>query len=132
MKETMEPLKDASHLYEVEYSAYHLKRPGFRVSELKISPTQSVPWHYHSNVQDTFYVIDGRLRLFLQDPKEEVQLGAGRGLPCRTAPPAPCHQCYGQLDDLPRAAGNRRIRLRASGIKNQRVNHLCRRNFTSL
>jgi quercetin dioxygenase-like cupin family protein len=77
MKTTTEPLKDASHLYEVEYSAYHLERPGFRVSELKISPTQSVPWHYHSNVQDTFYVIEGCLRLFLQDPKEEVLLGPG-------------------------------------------------------
>ena len=43
MTKAMEPLKDASHLYEVEYSAYHLECPGFRVSELKISPTQSVP-----------------------------------------------------------------------------------------
>jgi len=41
MNKTTEPLKDASHLYEVEYSAYHLERPGFRVSELKILPTQS-------------------------------------------------------------------------------------------
>jgi quercetin dioxygenase-like cupin family protein len=35
---------------------------------------KAVPWHYHSN---TFYVIVGRLRLFLQDPKEEVLLGPG-------------------------------------------------------
>jgi hypothetical protein len=25
---------------------------------------------YHSNVQDTFYVIEGHLRLFLLEPKE--------------------------------------------------------------
>jgi hypothetical protein len=31
-------LKDASHLYEVEHRAYHLERPGFRISELQISP----------------------------------------------------------------------------------------------
>ncbi len=73
----MEPLKDASHLYEVERRAYHAERPGFRINELRISPTQQVPWHYHSNIQDTFYVIDGRLRLFLRDPKEEVWLGPG-------------------------------------------------------
>ncbi len=36
-----------------------------------------VPWHFHSNVQDTFYVINGRLRLFLREPKEEVRLGPG-------------------------------------------------------
>jgi quercetin dioxygenase-like cupin family protein len=73
----MEPLKDASHLYEVERRAYHAERPGFRINELQISPTQQVPWHYHSNIQDTFYVIDGRLRLFLREPKEEVRLGPG-------------------------------------------------------
>jgi len=70
-----EGLKDASHLYEVERRAYHAKRPGFRISELQISPTQKVPWHYHNNVQDTFYVLDGHIRLFLQQPKQEVKLG---------------------------------------------------------
>ena len=59
-------LKDASHLYEVERRAYHLE-----------TPTQTVPWHCHSNVSDTFYVLAGRLRLFLQNPKQEVQLGVG-------------------------------------------------------
>jgi quercetin dioxygenase-like cupin family protein len=73
----VEPLKDASHLYEVERRAYHADRPGFRISELQISPAQQVPWHYHSNVQDTFYVIAGSLRLFLRDPKEQVRLGPG-------------------------------------------------------
>lgn len=70
-------LKDASHLYEVERRAYHLQRPGFRISELQLSPSQTVPWHYHSNVSDTFYVLEGELRLFLQKPKEEVRLGPG-------------------------------------------------------
>ena len=73
----MEPVKDASHLYEVERRDRHAERPGFRISELQISPTQTVPWHSHSNVQDTFYVLEGRLRLFLREPKEEVRLGPG-------------------------------------------------------
>jgi quercetin dioxygenase-like cupin family protein len=73
----MEPIKDASHLYEVERRAEHAARPGFRITELQISPTQKVPWHWHSNVQDTFYVLDGTLRLFLREPKEEVRLGPG-------------------------------------------------------
>src|SRR6187549_3913705 len=67
-----EAVKDASHLYEVERRAYHLQRPGFRISELQLSPTQTVPWHCHNNVSDTFYVLEGRLRLFLQNPKQEV------------------------------------------------------------
>ena len=73
----MEAIEDASHLYEVERRVRHAERPGFRISELQISPTQNVPWHYHTNIQDTFYVIEGDLRLFLRDPKEEVRLGPG-------------------------------------------------------
>lgn len=73
----MEPIKDASHLYEVERRAVHGERPGFRISELQISPTQIVPWHCHSNVQDTFYVIEGQIKIFLRDPDEQVVLGPG-------------------------------------------------------
>lgn len=77
----MEPITDASHLYEAEHRAYHLERPGFRINELTLSPDQKVPWHYHSHVGDTFYVIEGQLRLFLRDPKEEVRLGPGESHP---------------------------------------------------
>jgi len=73
----MESVKDARGLYEVERRAEHAARPGFRINELQISPTQKVPWHFHTHIQDTFYVLEGRLRLFLRDPKEEVQLGPG-------------------------------------------------------
>src|SRR6185295_9427348 len=70
----MDALADASHLYTVERRARHAERPGFRISELQISPTQSVPWHTHTNVQDTFYVLAGRIRIRLEDPAEEVVL----------------------------------------------------------
>lgn len=73
----MEAVKDASHLYEVERRALHAERPGFRISELQISPTQKVPWHYHNNVQDTFYVIEGQIRIFLRSPDEDIRLGPG-------------------------------------------------------
>ena len=76
-RQTKEAVKDASHLYAVDRRAYHLQRPGFRIAELQLSPTQTVPWHCHNNVSDTFYVLEGRLRLFLQNPKQEVQLGVG-------------------------------------------------------
>jgi quercetin dioxygenase-like cupin family protein len=71
----METLDDNNELYEVERRAYHAERPGFRITELTIGPTQQVPWHYHTRVQDTFYVLAGRLRLFLGDPREEMCLG---------------------------------------------------------
>ncbi len=74
---TLEAVKDASHLYEVERRARHAERPGFRISELQLSPTQTVPWHYHTSISDTFYVLEGEMRLFLQNPKQDVRLGVG-------------------------------------------------------
>jgi quercetin dioxygenase-like cupin family protein len=76
-RQQAQPVKDASHLYEVERRARHAERPGFRISELQLSPTQTVPWHFHTNIADTFYVLEGQMRLFLQDPKQEVRLGVG-------------------------------------------------------
>lgn len=73
----METLNDASHLYEVERRASHAKRPGFVINELQISPTQKVPWHYHSNIQDAFYVLEGEIKIFMREPKEEVRLRPG-------------------------------------------------------
>jgi len=73
-----EGLKDASHLYEAEVRKEHCARPGFRITELQLSKTQTVPWHYHNRIADTFYVLKGTLRLFLQDPKEEVGLTSGQ------------------------------------------------------
>jgi mannose-6-phosphate isomerase-like protein (cupin superfamily) len=72
-----QPVKDASHLYEVERRAQHATRPGFRIVELQLSAKQKVPWHTHTNVSDTFYVLEGQMRLFLQHPKEEVNLKPG-------------------------------------------------------
>jgi mannose-6-phosphate isomerase-like protein (cupin superfamily) len=73
----VDALRDASHLYEVERRVRYAERPGFHISELQLGPRQQVPWHYHNHVQDTFYVLQGRLRLFLREPKEEVRLGPG-------------------------------------------------------
>ena len=70
-------MKDASSLYEVERRARYGERPGFRISELQISPTQKVPWHLHSNIDDTFYVIEGNICLFLRNPDEDVRLAPG-------------------------------------------------------
>ncbi len=80
-------MRDASHLYEVERRVQHAARPGFRIMELQLSPTQKVPWHSHTHVSDTFYVLEGHLRLFLQEPKEEVNLKPGEVYVVRAARP---------------------------------------------
>lgn len=62
---------------QFERVGYHAERPGFRISEIRLSLTQRVPWHHHSRVQDTFYVLIGRIRITLQGPDEQIELSAG-------------------------------------------------------
>lgn len=69
---TTEPLG-----YEADYHAEHATRPGFRITELRLSGRQKVPWHRHTHVQDTFYVLEGTLRIFLRDPDDTVLLEPG-------------------------------------------------------
>ena len=73
----MGAIKDPSHLLDVEKQTHYASRPGFRIAEFTINPTQKIPWHCHSNIQDTFYVIEGHLQIFLRDPKEGVRLVPG-------------------------------------------------------
>ena len=73
----MKAIANADHLYEVERRVRYAERPGFRISELQISPSQFVPWHCHTRISDTFYLIEGRVKLLLRDPDEEVLLNPG-------------------------------------------------------
>jgi quercetin dioxygenase-like cupin family protein len=82
----MEPAGE-SPSYEVERRARHLERPGFRISELQIGPAQEVPWHYHSRVQDTFYVLQGRIRVSLRDPDDALVLSPGETAVARIGRP---------------------------------------------
>ncbi len=72
-----EPIKNPSALLEVERLVYHAERPGFQIAELQLSSSQKVPWHFHTAVQDTFYVLQGHLRIFMRDPKEDIYLAPG-------------------------------------------------------
>jgi quercetin dioxygenase-like cupin family protein len=39
---------------------------------------QRVDWHYHSSIEDTFYVLEGCVRITLTEPAEEIELQAGQ------------------------------------------------------
>lgn len=84
----MKTLKDTPRL-DVVRQEHHATRPGFRIAELTIDPTQQVPWHCHTNVQDTFYVLEGSIRIFLRDPKEEVLLAPSETFSVRPKRPHP-------------------------------------------
>ena len=84
----MQAVKDTRHLYDVERREYYAQRPGFRFAEMQISPTQTVTWHFHNEVQDTFYVISGRIRVLTREPDEEVSLAPGQTY---SVPPGRAH-----------------------------------------
>jgi quercetin dioxygenase-like cupin family protein len=83
----MQAGQESRRSYEVERSARHAERPGFRINELQISSSQKVPWHYHTVVQDTFYVLQGRICVSVRDPEEQVYLV--RGQTYTVQPPRP-------------------------------------------
>ena len=61
----------------IERLEYHLERPSLRICELQIGPSEQIPWHTHTYVQDTFYVLQGTVRLFMREPKENITLERG-------------------------------------------------------
>jgi len=83
----MQPVTAADRTYEVERRAHHAVRPGFRIAEMQIGPTQTIPWHYHTEAQDTFYVIDGTIRVVTREPEEEVWLTVGETYSVRPGRP---------------------------------------------
>ncbi|HET9534466.1 MAG TPA: cupin domain-containing protein [Mesorhizobium sp.] len=74
----MNVVTDTSKVYEAERRVHHVRRPGLRITEMQISQTQQVPWHFHNHVQDTLYVVSGAIRIELRNPVEEVRLTPGQ------------------------------------------------------
>lgn len=83
----MKATKDPSQLLDVERLRHYASRPGFRIAEITINLAQKIPWHCHSHIQDTFYIIEGSLRVFLRDPKEDVRLTPGQTYSVRAERP---------------------------------------------
>ena len=56
---SMDAVKDASHLYDVERRGPPRGAAGLSHLRAPDLPTQQVPWHSHSQIRDTFYVLEG-------------------------------------------------------------------------
>jgi mannose-6-phosphate isomerase-like protein (cupin superfamily) len=78
---------DPNRTYEVERRAHYAARPGFRIAEMQISPTQTIPWHYHTESQDTFYVVSGAIHIFMREPDEAVRLAVAQTYAVRPGRP---------------------------------------------
>lgn len=71
--------------------------PGLRVRLLALDRGQCVPWHYHSNITDTFFCMKGPMKVTTRDPDEIHVLEPGDT--CAVGPGTP-HLVTG-VDDGP-------------------------------
>lgn len=61
--------------------------PGLRVRLLTLLEGQSVPWHYHTTITDTFFCMRGPMRILTRSPAETHILYNGDTLTVSPATP---------------------------------------------
>ena len=70
-------LNPSSDEYPTEQRETLAEAPGLRVRLLGLAPGQSVPWHFHTQISDTFICLRGPMRVATLNPQEEHVLEAG-------------------------------------------------------
>ena len=73
--------------YELEHRETVAETPDLRVTILTLAAGQCVPWHYHSEVTDTFFCMDGPMVVQTQGGRAQQELAPGEryAVPSRTA-----------------------------------------------
>jgi quercetin dioxygenase-like cupin family protein len=90
--------KDASMTdYEIQARETVAEVPGLRVRMLTLAQGQCVPWHYHSEITDTFFCMQGPLRVETRAPRAEFILQPGESF---AVPPMTAHYVSG-VDHMP-------------------------------
>jgi quercetin dioxygenase-like cupin family protein len=63
--------------YEIEKRETLAEVTGLRVRQLTLAEGQCVPWHYHSTITDTFFCMEGPLRVQTRAPRADYILQPG-------------------------------------------------------
>ena len=90
-------MTDSDVAYEVKQRVTVAEAPNLRVRELALSLGQCVPWHFHTNITDTFFCMEGPMLVCTRNPdgRHVLQPGGKLAVGPRTA-----HRVTG-LDDGP-------------------------------
>ena len=75
--------------YTIQEIKVIAETPDLRVLEMTLAEGECVPWHYHSNITDTFYCVEGELRIETPKPGETFRLAVGDSL---AVPPRRPHE----------------------------------------
>ena len=79
--------------YEIERREMVAETDALRVSILTLAAGQEVPWHYHSQVTDTFYCLEGTLSVETRTSRTHHLLRVGESC---AVPPMTAHRVTGQ------------------------------------
>ena len=79
--------------YEIENQEVVAEGADMRMLELTLAAGQSVPWHYHSEIADTFVCLEGQLVVETKAPNAIAQLAPGERF---TVDPKTAHTTYGK------------------------------------
>ena len=64
--------------YKVEKREVVAQVPDLRMVILTLAAGQEVPWHFHTNVTDTFFCMEGPMVVHTKQPESETELVAGQ------------------------------------------------------
>jgi quercetin dioxygenase-like cupin family protein len=79
--------------YQTEERVTLAEAPGLRVRRLRLAPGQSVPWHAHTEITDTFFCMEGPMVVTTREPDAEHVLQPGDAL---AVPPGRPHLVTGR------------------------------------
>jgi len=63
--------------YSIERREMLAETPELRMVVLTLAPGQEVSWHWHSNVTDTFFCMEGPMVVETRAPTARFELGPG-------------------------------------------------------
>ncbi len=55
-----------------------VKTDNVRVRVMRLRPRELAEWHYHSQVTDDIFCLDGKIIVRMQEPDEEIHLSPGQ------------------------------------------------------
>lgn len=55
-----------------------VKTNNVRVRVMTLSPRELAAWHYHTQVTDDIFCLDGKIMVRMQEPDEEIRLTPGQ------------------------------------------------------
>ena len=79
--------------YEIERQEMVAETDTLRVGILTLATGQEVPWHYHSEVSDTFFCLEGALSVETRVPEASHLLSVGESC---VVPPMTVHRVRGR------------------------------------